>query len=222
MRTKHDRIKRRRWIMFDSKDSAENPNGFKFKFIPAFLRTESEEDFEKLVDELERAVQPTNFVELMYVHDVAVRTWDIMRHRRNKAGIINNAFHAALENFLQRYLSPPKAAFYTLEEISADRLVANRLAYDWFYSQEAKDQVSGLLEEAGFNMQAIEAEAVRLALADIEKLDGLIASAEARRDKYLRSLARSEDGLATKLEESSTRRLAADSVPSIASSSPAD
>jgi hypothetical protein len=186
-----------------------------FSFNPSLLRTESKEEFEKLIDELKRYVQPTNFVESMYAYEVAVLTWEIMRYRRNKAGIINNALRAALEKFLQRFLLPPGANFTLwIEKV----LSADRLAYDWFYSQEAKDRFSGLLEEAGFDMGAVEAEAVRQSLADIEKVERLIASAELRRDKYLGSIARSHERLARKLEENSDRLLTADSVPSVTSS----
>jgi hypothetical protein len=200
------------------KDSgAGNPNGSEFS--PALLRTESKEAFEKLLGELNREVQPTTFTKRMYTKDVADLTWEIMRLRRSKAGIINNAIRGALEKFLQRFLLPPGGIFLHMIE---KHLSAYNLAYDWFYSQEAKDRVSGLLEEAGFDMGAVEAEAVRRVLPDIEKLDRLIVSAEARRDKYLRSLAQSEESLATKLEGSSDRLLAADSVPGIAASNPAN
>jgi hypothetical protein len=191
--------------MPQSKQSgAESANGFKFS--PALLRTESQEEFESLFGELKRAVQPTDFVGLMYVHDIAVLTWDIMRHRRDKAGIINNAFRRALVNLVRPILVGSGNAAMVLETESA----ASKLADDWFYSQEARDRISSLLEEAGRDMQAVEAEALRIRLDDIERVDRLLTVAEARREKAFRFIAWYSEGFAKTLQQSSERMLAAD------------
>jgi hypothetical protein len=184
-------------------------------FRPALLRTESEEDFEKLFDELKRDVQPATFIELMYVRDIAVIMWDILRHSRDKANIINNAFRTALTNLLQPILLPPSASGAYIHETL---LSAQKLAYDWFYSQEGKDQVSELLQEAGLDIRAVEAEAFRLRLDEIERVDRVLTGLEARRDKALRSIIWCRENFATKLQQSSERILAAEEVPGIVSS----
>ena len=198
--------------MTSSNDDTQKASNMNY-FRPALLRTESEEDFEKLFDELKRDVQPATFVELMYVSDIANRTWDIIRHRRNKAGIINNAFRTALANILRPILLPPGAAYDTY--ILETDLTARKLAYDWFFSQESKDRVSALLEEAELDMGAAEAEALRLSLDHIERVDRLLTAAEASRDKALRSIAWCRESFTNKLQQSSERILAAEQVPSI-------
>lgn len=185
-------------------------------FRPALLRTESGEDFEKLFDELKRDVQPATFVELMYVSDIANRTWDIIRYRRDKAGIINNAFHKALANILRRILLPPGPADNPYPQ--QVHLKAQQLAWDWSFSQESKDRVSALLEEAELDLWAVEAEALRLSLDDIERVDRLLTAAEARRDTALRSIAWCRESFVKKLQQSSDRLLDEDGVPSIAPS----
>jgi hypothetical protein len=183
-------------------------------FRPALLTTESEEDFEKLFDELKRDVRPATCIEMIYTRDFAVLTWEIIRYTRNKAGIINNAFRTALASRLQPLLLPPGPAHAKYDT----HLNAQKLAYDWFFSQEIKDRVSALLEEAGLDMRAVEAEALRLSLDDIERVDRLLTAAEARRDKVLRSITWYRECFAKKLQQSSERILAAEEVPSIVSS----
>ena len=154
-------------------------------------------------------------IERIYVNDVANLTWDILRYRHVKTAIVNNAYRAGLENVLRRILVGPEPI-----EIAAMR--AKRLAYDWFYDQQTKDRVSALLEEAGFDEWAVAAEAFRLTLSDVEKIDRLLASAEARRDKYLRNIALYQERFAKKIQQSSDRVLDADDVPSIANVGPED
>ena len=180
---------------------------------PALLKTESKEDFAKLLEDLNRDIQPVNVIERIYVNDVANLTWDILRYRRFKAAILNSACRAALENFLRPILSGS-------ERIEMAAVRAKQLAYDCLYDQEAKDRVSALLKEAGFDEWAVEAEAFRSRLDDVEKIDRLLASAEARREKGLRNIALYQERFARKVRQSSDRVLDADDVPSIANAGP--
>jgi hypothetical protein len=65
---------------------------------PALLMTESKQDYQALQASLEREIMPRSFVESMYVADIAALIWEILRLRRCKSGIINNAFDKALQN----------------------------------------------------------------------------------------------------------------------------
>jgi hypothetical protein len=185
-------------------------------FRPALLRTESEGDFENLLDELKRDVEPATFVERMYVSDIANRTWDIIRYSRNKAGIINNAFRTALANVLRPILLPAGVEY--LVAIGVAKIEARRLADDWFYGREGKDEALALLKKAGLDMAAVEAEAFRLGLEDIERVDRLLTAASVSRDKTLRAMAWYRESFVKKLQQSSERILAAEQAPSIASS----
>jgi hypothetical protein len=177
-----------------------------FKFLPCLLKTESLTDFASLLDALIKEVKPTNVIELMYVHDIANLIWDIMRHRRNKAGIINNAFRAALENTLRLIL--PSGVPSSPTPLEKFKTAAKQLANDWFYLPEDKKRVLSLLDEAGLDLQSIEAEAFRLAMPDIEKVDRLLAATEARRDKALRSIDWYRECFGEKIRQSTDRLLA--------------
>jgi hypothetical protein len=182
-----------------------------FKFVPALLRSESAESFAALVQELEQSVEPQNPIERIQVQSVAYSTWDISRYLRAKAGIINNSFLRALENVLRPMLLGSQHI------VLADRS-ARALAHHSLLDSSAKDVVSALLEEAGVGWQEVEAEALRLHLSEIEKLDRMIARKEKGRDKVLRNIARYKKSFASNLRNSSDRLLKTVDVPSIASS----
>jgi hypothetical protein len=146
----------------DSNNAGSNKKPGEFKFRPVLLKGESKDEFAALVEELNRDVQPKQFIERMYVNDIAELTWEIIRLRRVKATLINNGFHRALASILRRILFPPGTAL-------ADTVLApDRLAYEWLTSHETKERVSGLLHEAGLDESSVEAEAFRLRLTDIE------------------------------------------------------
>ena len=175
------------------------------------LRTESKEDFSELLAGFIQDIGPTNFIERTYVQDVVCYTWDIMRYRRIKTGLLSNAFMKALRRILMRITLPP-----SLHLLSERYNAAAGLAYEWLSLQEAKRRVATLLEEAGLDDSAIEAEAYIIAAGDLEKADRMLNSAQAGRDKAIRAIAKYRKSFADLLERSSDRVLAADEVPGIA------
>jgi hypothetical protein len=181
----------------------------------AVLWTESKDGFAKLLEELNREIKPTTLIERMFVQDGANLLWEIMRLRRIKAGIINNAFQPALKTILQQILVKP-TSLPSLDLRSA----SDELAYEWFFTQKTKDRVSSLLQKAGLDEFAVEAEAFRMVIDDIEKVDRALAVAEVRRDKSLRMIAECKESLSARIQQSAERVLAADNVPSLEYVSP--
>jgi hypothetical protein len=179
------------------------------------LRTESKAEFAKLLGEISLYIEPKNPIDKMYVNDIASDTWDIMRYRRVITGILNNALRKALARILRQILLPPGPLARALDTW----LASENLAYDWLFTHndEIKRQVLSLLQEAGLDESAIEAEAYRLVADDLAKADKMLKAAQDRRDKNLRMIARLRKSLAQRLRWNSDRVLAADEVPSIAS-----
>jgi hypothetical protein len=179
------------------------------------LRTESKAEFAKLLGEISQYIEPNNPIEEMYVNDIASDTWDIMRYRRVITGILNNAFRTALARILRQIMFPPGMLVRAIDTW----LASENLAYDWLFkhNDEIKRRVLSLLQEAGFDESAIEAEAYRLAADDLAKADRMLKAAQDRRDKDLRMIAKLRKSLAQQLRRNSDRVLAADKVPSIAS-----
>jgi hypothetical protein len=160
---------------------------------PTLLMTESKEDYQALQTSLEREIMPRSFIESMYVADIAALTWDILRLRRCKAGIVNANFEKALVNLLE--------PFFTM--FDSDRV--NGLARRWFTDSKAKREVAELLREVRLDEFAIEAEAVRLSSSDLELLDRMLSAYEARRTKLLRCIEDYRVGFAMQVRESSDR-----------------
>jgi hypothetical protein len=175
------------------------------------LKSESNAEFAKLLEEFNQEIQPKGFIERMYVEEFAYHVWEIKHLRCIKDGIINNAWQTALGNILKKILLPPARAAH-LDHILAPR----ELAYRWFVDKETRRRVSSLLKEAGLDWSAIEAEAYSLMLGDLERVDRILTAREDRRDKDLLLIATHKESLARKIRKSSERVLSEDSAPSIA------
>jgi len=160
---------------------------------PPLLITESAEDFASLNAAFAQAIKPRDVVERMYVDDIAALSWEILRFRRCKVAIINAAFKGALEDLLGRLTG-------TSDWDSLRALVEN-----WFSEPEAKKEVSQLLAEYHLDESAIEAEAIRSRSAELELLDRMLTSLEARRNRALRCVADYQDRFAKQLREVSDR-----------------
>ena len=167
--------------------------------ISPLLITESVDDFDRVRDAFDQEIRPRGIIDQMYVGDIAYLTWEILRLRRCKAGVINSAFRDALEKLLAQLLRQPGGYAHQIKD------QADSLARAWFSDRAAKKQVSELLAVFKLDESAIEAEAVRSSAADLEQLDRLLASLESRRIKALRCIADYCGGFARQLRESSDR-----------------
>ena len=73
------------------------------------LITESADEFSQLRGAFNDEMKPRGIIEHMFVADITHLTWEIMRLRRCKAGIINSAFRVALANLLGQLIRRPPA-----------------------------------------------------------------------------------------------------------------
>lgn len=128
------------------------------------LQTESSSDFAQLLADFIQDIRPANAFEKTCVHDITSDTWDIMRYRRIKNGRLNNALKSALTKILCR--------------LEFTRSAAENLASQWLYFPESKRQVMSLLQEAGFDESAIEAEAFRLVADDLRNIYQMLDAAQ--------------------------------------------
>ena len=125
--------------------------------------------------------------------------WEILRLRRSKAAIINLAFRDALTEVVTQLLSNPG------DWKNRQKNHAEKLAREWFSDPDVKKQIAGLLREFNLDETAIEAEAFRKSADDLEGIDRLMASAEARRDKALVCIAQYRGDFGALLRERSDR-----------------
>jgi hypothetical protein len=175
--------------------------------LPALplLITESTDEFACVRDAFDQELKPRGIIDQIFVADVAYLTWEILRLRRCKSGIINSAYLPALENLLGQLMQDPATAPDSITW-GETQVEANELARGWFSDQKAKKkQILELLSNFQLDESAIEAGAIRNSAADLERLDRLLASLESRRNKALRCIADYRDSLARQLRDSSDR-----------------
>jgi hypothetical protein len=161
------------------------------------LITEPNDEFDRLRNALKQEINPRGIIEQMYVEDIAALVWEILRFRRSKAAIINLAFREALTEVITQLWRDPGEPSY---EVNKD---AEKLAREWFSDRDAKKQVADLLHEFNLDETTIEAEALRRSATAVERIDRLMASAEARRDKALVCIAQYRSDFGALLRERS-------------------
>lgn len=143
----------------------------KLFFKPALLLTESYEDIDVLRASIDAQIRPSNVIECIFAADVAILQWEILRLHRCKAQIVNVAFRRALKSLLRPH-------FETNGE--ADDVVER-----WFTEPESKDEVRKVLARHNLDELAIEAEALRLSVPDLERVDRVVAALESRRNRAI-------------------------------------
>jgi len=153
---------------------------------PPLLEGEDPAAYDALLKGVRESVEPEGFIEDMWVRDVVVITWDILRARHIKASIINLARPIALSEMLE-----PQLRYDT-------KKLVNRWGAD---DASARKEVLQLLASTGRNLDDVNARAFALRLDVMERLDRIIAQAEARRNQTLREIERRRDTLARRLRE---------------------
>ena len=144
-------------------------------FTSALLMSESKEEYQKFHAAFERECAPRNIIEAMYVGEIALVSWRMLRLQRAEAGIVSAAFEPALQNLLV-----PVSGHIEIE--------TRFLARGWFLDEKAKIKAQQVLAERGLDEAAIEAEAIRLSLGSLELIEKMLAAAELRRARLFRSI----------------------------------
>jgi hypothetical protein len=158
-------------------------------YRPPVLSSESSSEYETLRKQFFDEVQPGNIFEEMFTNDLLNLHWEILRYRRCKQGIIDSIRTVALRNVLT----------YGKGEILGSQAEEKGLAADWYSRPEERAEVIRRLKERNLDELAIEAEAIRLRLEELQVLERLIAGLEARRDKALFKISDFREFFASKL-----------------------
>jgi len=197
-------------------NAASAAHDFSFLTRPPLLRSESEREFNQLLSALNAEIQPRGVIEDMYVAEIAIIIWEIVRLRRGKMTILNAAFREALSSFIsnsswqrvpQEDRTDSQFGFeIRLSEAECERVrkVAD-LAKRWFSSKSAKQEVSSILRRSQQDESAIEAKAIRASSTDLDWLERMLTALEARRDKSLRRIAEYRESFANRVQASADR-----------------
>jgi hypothetical protein len=157
---------------------------------PPLLQTENSEEFALLLKALRREIKPRGVIEELYLSDITCICWEILRYRRCKVALINSAYFDALKIILHQ-LSRTSSSFPELawpnQTNDEDRKLAD-LAFDWFRTKKAKEEITHLLKEFQLDESVIEGQAVRAVLKELNWVENMLINLEIRRDRFLRQL----------------------------------
>jgi len=152
------------------------------------LPGEKEADCARLVARVVSAAKPRDTIEELLIRDVIDLSWEIGRLRRIKAGILKASMSDGVREVLdglghgegQRY-------GYTRE-----------FGRSWAAGDKgAQKEVARALNEAGLTIDEATAKTLESKIDVFERIDRMLASAEARRNNALREIDRHRDAAGT-------------------------
>ena len=144
---------------------------------PPLFDGEDTAAYDELLARISGAVKPSDIFEEIWVRDIVDLVWEAFRLRRLKANLMTATAYKGLEQILQ----PLVTRFLEGED----------LAKAWAArKQSAIERVDKLLASAGLTVDTVMAKTLSNNLNDIERIDRMIAAAEARRSAILREVDR--------------------------------
>jgi hypothetical protein len=148
-------------------------------------------------DQISAAVGPLDFLEEIWVNDVVSLVWETQRLRRLRVAF----FHVAVRKDLYQVLKP-----------SSDPSSARRLADNWAsHKPDAVAEVDARLAAAfGLTMDCVIGDTLARKLDEVERIDRMVAGAEARRNVALREIDRHRATLGAALRQAADEVLDAE------------
>jgi hypothetical protein len=146
------------------------------------LPGEKQADYVDVAVRIVRAAKPRDAIEEFLVRDVVDHTWEIFRLRRIKGGILKSSAGRGVKRILDEIGYPWGERARLSEGFAAGDV------------QERK-KVDAILKKAGLTIDEVAAQTLDSKLDSFERLDRMLASAEARRNNALREIDRHRDAL---------------------------
>ena len=153
------------------------------------LPGEKQADYADVAVRVVRAAQPRDAIEEFLVRDVVDLTWEIFRLRRMKADYCGRPWAPGVRAVLGSVGYPYPQAGARSEKLAAG-------------DKSARQKVDSILTKAGLTIQEATAKTLDSKLDSFERLDRMLASAEARRNNALREIDRHRDTLGGRVRRS--------------------
>jgi len=155
--------------------------------------------YDELFSRVTHAIAPRDAIEEIWVKDLVDDIWESQRLRRHKASLLMMAGKDPLVRILKTAKDPETERPLTPE--SAELSAICCLQGD----EQSVEEVTDILTNYALDLDSIMAQAPTDRLDAIERIDQLITTADARRDKALNNVDRRRETLAREL-----RRIAED------------
>jgi hypothetical protein len=145
------------------------------------LPGETEADYLGVAQRTVAFAQPKDAIEEFLTRDVIDLTWDILRLRRLKAGLLRVSTSSGVTSVLNRLGYDEREGYGS----------ARTLGAMWASGQKsARNEVGSALKKAGLSTEDVMAEALESKIDSFERVDRMLASAEARRNNALHEIER--------------------------------
>lgn len=146
----------------------------------ALLPGEREADYAAIAGRIIGASRPKDAIEEILIRDVIDLSWEVLRLRRVKAGILRASMGAGVEQ--------------ALAEVGYSDLEEDTLSESWAAGDaNARKEVDAILAKAGLTLDEVTAKTFESKIDVFERIDRMLASAEARRNNALREIDRHRD-----------------------------
>lgn len=163
---------------------------------PPLIAGEDQSQYEAMREQISAAVGPFDFLEEIWVNDVVNLVWETQRLRRLRAALL----HAAVREDLYQILKP-----------SPDQSFVRKLITNWAsHGPDAVAKVDAALARVDMTMEEVTAEILARKLDEVERIDRMVAGAEARRNIALREIDRHRATLGAALRQAADEVLDAE------------
>jgi len=141
------------------------------------LPSEKETDYAEFALAIVKAAHPKDAIEDLLTRDVIDLSWEVLRLRRLKAGLLRGAISSSIYQVMCR--------------LGYEDEYAWKLAANWAAERKAaQKEVAGALQKAQLTMEDVMAETLEDKIDSFERFDRLLASSEARRNNARREIER--------------------------------
>ena len=141
------------------------------------LPGEKETDYAEVALRIVKAATPRDAIEDILTRDVIDLSWEVLRLRRLKAGLLRGAIGSGLSAVMYR--------------LGYEEEFAGELAANWAAGKKAAQKtVAAALQKAQLTMEDVMAETLEGKINSFERFDRLLESSEGRRNKALREIDR--------------------------------
>ena len=150
------------------------------------LPGEKEADYASLSKRIVGAAMPNDTIEELLIRDVIDLSWEILRLRRAKGGILKTSMNIGVERVLDAVDYGRGKSYKYSEELSKMWMAGDK---------SARKEVEAALHKAQLSVDDVTAKTLECKLDSFERLDRMLASAEARRNNALREIDRHRSAL---------------------------
>ena len=156
------------------------------------LPGESESDYLGVAKRIVGGDQPKDAIEEFLTRDVIDLTWEILRLRRLKAGLLRISTSSGVTGVMNTLGYDEREGYGS----------ARTLGAMWASGQKsARNEVGSALKKAGLSTEDVMAEALESKIDSFERIDRMLASAEARRNNALREIDRHREALGAAMRQ---------------------